>query len=144
MNNARPVVLLLTAVLIAQSGCDKSVNPVEGDVRLEQIPGCKSGQLSKGLADSCFAYVFNDVLDIYFCASANCCPDTNRFRMSYDIRRDSIVVTIADTAAHLCRCNCTYMLRAQFRDLPGDSYRFVCRREDYSSQLIFYSVIVHR
>jgi hypothetical protein len=132
--------------MLIYSGCSKSVSPDNGGIRIEQIPGCKSGQLGKRSlsTDSCFTYQFSDALDVYFCASANCCPDSNRFRIRHDIRSDTIFVTIADTAAQLCRCNCTYMLHAEFHNLPKDRYVFFCSREDYSSLAVLYSVPVQR
>jgi hypothetical protein len=127
-------------------GCDKSVGPESDQTRIVQMPGCKSGQLGKSSvsSDSCFTYQFHDALDVYFCASGNCCPDTNRFLIKHETRSDTILVTIADTAAHLCRCSCTYMLHAEFQNLPGDQYQFVCQREDYSSTLVLYSALVRR
>jgi len=95
-------------------------------------------------ADSCFSYDFHDALVVEFCALANCCPDTNRFAIAHSVQNDSIVVTIADTARHLCRCICTYVLHVEFSDLQEDSYQFVCRREDYSSQIVPYSQRVFR
>jgi hypothetical protein len=61
-----------------------------------------------------------------------------------EIHHDTIVVTIADTAAQLCRCNCRYVLHVEVGDLPLPSYLFLCRRNDYSSQFILYSERVFR
>jgi hypothetical protein len=146
MKNLRTTVLLFAVATLFNSGCSKSVSPDNAGIRIEQMPGCKSGQLGKGshATDSCFTYQFTNALDVYFCASANCCPDSNRFSIRNEIRSDTIFVTIADTAAHLCRCNCTYMLHAEFHDLPKDRYVFLCSREDYSSLALLYSVTVQR
>jgi hypothetical protein len=146
MKNLHAFVLSLSIAMVMYSGCDKSVGPENDQARIVQMPGCKSGQLGKSSvsSDSCFTYQFHDALDVYFCASANCCPDSNRFLIEHEIRNDTILVTIADTAGHLCRCNCTYMLHAEFQNLPGDQYQFVCQREDYSSKLVLYSVLVRR
>ena len=136
----------VSVAALLHSGCGKSVGPENDQTWIVQMPGCKSGQLGKSSVstDSCFTYQFHDALDVYFCATANCCPDTNRFLIKHEIRNDTILVTIADTAAHLCRCTCTYMLHAEFQNLPGDQYVFVCQREDYSSTLVLYSAFVHR
>jgi hypothetical protein len=140
------LVLVISVAAIMPFGCSRSVDPENGQSRIEQMPGCKSGQLPKGslATDSCFTYTFSNALDVYFCASANCCPDTNRFLIRHEIRGDTIFVTIADTAAPLCRCICTYMLHAEFHDLPGDHYVFRCMRQDYSSLALLYSVNVRR
>jgi len=142
----RSVILSLCIGALMQPGCSKSVNPDNDQTRIVQIPGCKSGQLGKGSlsTDSCFTYQFHGALVVDFCASANCCPDSNRFLIRHETRNDTILVTIADTAANLCRCNCTYLLHAEFHSLPGDRYVFVCQREDYSSRLLLYSTYVHR
>jgi hypothetical protein len=146
MKNPGIAILLFAVAMNLYSGCSKSVSPDNAGVRIEQMPGCKSGQLGKGslATDSCFTYQFTNALDVFFCASANCCPDSNRFSIRNEIRGDTIFVTIADTAAHLCRCNCTYMLHAEFHDLPKDRYVFFCSREDYSSLAVLYSVTVQR
>ena len=146
MKDIRSIVFAFVIAALMQSGCDKSVGPENDQTRIVQIPGCKSGQLGKSsvATDSCFTYQFDDALDVYFCASANCCPDSNRFLIRHETRRDTILVTIADTAAHLCRCNCTYMLHAEFHDLPADHYVFVCQRQDYSSIALLYSVEVRK
>jgi hypothetical protein len=57
---------------------------------------------------------------------------------------DTIRVIVADTAAHLCRCSCNYMLHAELYDLPLDGYTLICERQDYSSKAILYSTYVHR
>ena len=146
MNTTTVAIVLFCAAALVHQGCGKSIGPESDQVRIVQMPGCKSGQLGKSSlsTDSCFTYQFHDALDVYFCASANCCPDSNRFLIKHEIRNDTILVTIADTAANLCRCNCSYMLHAEFQNLPGDQYVFVCRREDYSSKFVLYSVLVRR
>ena len=62
--------------------------------------------------------------------SGNCCPDSDRFAMSYDVRSDSLFVTATDTAARMCLCTCSYILQAKFANLPLDRYTFVCIRPD--------------
>jgi hypothetical protein len=146
MKILRSLVLLFIVATLIQSDCSKSVIPENDQTLIVQIPGCKSRLLVKGSqsVDSCFTYQFHDALIVDFCASANCCPDTNRFLIRHEMRSDTISVTIADTAAALCRCVCTYLLHAEFRDLSGDRYVFVCKRQDDSSKAILYSANVGR
>lgn len=121
--------LLLTAVLLIVSCSDKGTDPrndqTEG--RLSQIPGCQHGSLGKSAAgDSCFSYQFTEDLHVSFCLVANCCPDSNRFAFASGISRDTIVVSVRDTAGQLCRCLCSYTIRCEFAALLLDRYRFVC------------------
>ena len=143
MNPAR-FFFLIISVLIASWGCDKSVSPARNANSITQMPGCLSTLRASATPDSCFSYQFHDVLVVDFCATANCCPDINRFSTEYLIRNDTIAVTIADTAAHLCRCTCTYNLHAEYSELTGNQYLFVVYRQDYSSRLVFYSERVYR
>lgn len=128
------------------SGCAKSVNPENVESSIVQIPGCQSAQLAKSSAssDSCLTYLFQNTLYVDFCATGNCCPDSNRFAITHEIRGDTIAVTIADTAVSLCRCMCRYILHAEFHDLPRDQYVFVCKRADASSSILMYSATVYR
>jgi hypothetical protein len=121
----------------------QSTNPENRQGVIYQILGCRSG-LSKVSDDSCFSYQFEKTLRLEFCLTGNCCPDSNRFRLSSKIRNDTIFVVAADTAAHLCRCVCTYKIRAEFEDLPLDHYVFYGMREDYSSRLVHYREHVYR
>lgn len=106
---------------------------------LYQVSGCHNNVPSKSaFEDSCFSYHFQDPLTIDFCVRSNCCPDSQRFRLDYDIRRDTIVVTVTDTAAHLCRCICPYLIHAEFFDLPLDSYVFYCH---YSDEIVYKEVV---
>ena len=137
-------VLVLSVLAVFMLGCEGSTEPDAPDVVAFQVPGCGANLLKASATDSCFSYQFHDALIVDFCATANCCPDSNRFSFNQRISHDTIMVTIADTAAHLCRCICTYVLHMEFRDLPGDSYVFFCTREDYSSRIVFYSERVRR
>jgi hypothetical protein len=78
-------------------------------------------------SDSIFSYSFSQNLILDFSAIGNCCPDSNRFTVNYDIRSDTIVVTVIDTARNLCRCNCLYMIHIQLTDLLMDNYTVRCR-----------------
>jgi hypothetical protein len=140
----RCYVLRLTFVALVLTGCEKVTAPSSLQVVAYQVPRCNHS-LGKGAqSDSCFSYQFHDALVLDFCASANCCPDSARFAIGNAISNDTIVVTYADTAGQLCRCNCVYVLHVEFHGLPKDSYQVVCRREDYSSQIVFYSERVVR
>jgi hypothetical protein len=139
------IILTLVAVLaLILSACHKSTEPGSPGVVAYQVPGCASQLGNRVFSDSCFSYQFHDALLVDFCASANCCPDSNRFSIKHRIGTDSIIVTIADTAAQLCFCICPYVLHVEFHDLPEDSYLFVCERRDYSSQILLYTQRVHR
>lgn len=129
----------------AFSSCsEKSHNPETQQNKglLYQVGGCQSIQSAKLTAnDSCFSYQFDQQLSVDFCVSGNCCPDSNRFKLSYEIRKDTITVVVVDTAANLCRCNCTYLIRAQFDDLPLDHYLFYCIRADHDNKVVYYQDI---
>ena len=76
--------------------------------------------------DSLFAYSFKDSLVIDFSVTSNCCPDSNRFSVSTIAGTDTLAVVVADTAEHLCRCICTYMIHCSFGNLPEDRYVVRC------------------
>lgn len=133
--------LVLPLILLA---CHKSTEALPSSMVAYQIPGCASGLAGSPARDSCFSYQFDDALLMDFCAVGNCCPDSNRFSIRHSISNDSIVVTIADTAAQLCNCICPYVLHAEFYNLPRNTYWFICQRWDYSSQALLYAVFVHR
>jgi len=116
-----PIILFLGAFL----ACQPSTGPQkwDGEYQLYQANGCQSGELSKAaVGDSCFSYQFDADLIIDFRVSANCCPDSNRFVLSTDIRSDTIAISVQDTAANLCLCTCNYIVHAEFYDMPEDMY----------------------
>jgi hypothetical protein len=137
-------VLAFGVLAVFMFACERSTEPDTPSVVAFQVPGCGANLLKASASDSCFSYQFHDALIVDFCATANCCPDSNRFSFKQRVSHDTIMVTIADTAAHLCRCICPYVLHMEFRDLPGDSYIFFCTWDDYSDRLVFYSERVHR
>lgn len=111
---------------------DTGTNPenAQGSAKLYQIEGCQRTGVEKSFpGDSCFSYMFTEDLTVDFCVSANCCPDSNRFALSYKISGDTIAAAIADTAANLCRCTCTYVIHAEFSRLRLDRYVLVCTYE---------------
>jgi hypothetical protein len=132
--------LCLTLLLVLS--CNGTTEPIPPGVVARQAPGCQL-RGAPGL-DSCLSYEFHDALTVDFCADGNCCPDSNRFAFTTAFLRDTIQITIADTAAQLCRCTCSYILHVTFTDLPGDEYLFLCRREDYAGQALLYSLRVRR
>ena len=114
-------ILLLGAFL----ACEQSPEPQKwgGEYQLYQVNGCQDGELSKAATgDSCFTYQFDSDLILDFCVSANCCPDSGRFTLEQAIQNDSITITVLDTAANLCFCDCSYIIHAEFYDMPEDMY----------------------
>lgn len=110
----------------------------EKKAELYQIPGCaghKPALAELTAADSCFSYEFETSLIVEFCITANCCPDSNRFELSFEVVDDTITVVIADTAANLCRCVCTYHIHAEFTNLPLNRYHITCQKS--SGQILY-------
>jgi hypothetical protein len=96
-----------------------------------QDGGCNSSPLAKtAVNDSCFSYSFNDTLKIDFCVTANCCPDSQRFVTDFNIKSDTIFVSVADTAARLCHCVCNYTIHLDFVSLSKSQYFFYCNYDD--------------
>lgn len=122
--------------------CDETTQPAPPGVIALQVPGCQQRR-APGL-DSCFSYEFHEALTVDFCADGNCCPDSQRFAFTSAFLHDTIMVTIADTAAQLCRCTCPYVLRMTFNALPGNEYLFLCMREDSAGQAVIYSQLLQR
>ena len=126
---------LIIPLLITLSISCSEKNIIEtGDVDVvfssHQISGCNSSGLRKTTnEDSCFAYSFNDTLKLDFCVTGNCCPDSQRFLTDYKINSDTILVSVSDTAAHLCRCFCNYTIHVELSNLSKAKYLFVCDYE---------------
>ena len=96
-----------------------------------QIGGCNHNSLGKAsFDDSCFVYSFDDTLKIDFCVVGNCCPDSNRFVADYKIKSDTLFVTVTDTSANLCHCNCNYTFHLEFSGLENDKYLFYCKYDE--------------
>jgi hypothetical protein len=140
MRILRQLPLLLAIIL----GCDEPTDPTTPTVAAFQVAGCLAASIGVAYTDTCFQYNFGERLLVRFCATGNCCPDSNRFSFRHRISRDTIYVTIADTAAQSCRCFCSYALLMEFNGLERSSYVFLCSREDYSSQSILYAERVVR
>jgi hypothetical protein len=135
---------VLTYLALVSVSCVKSTEPGSPKMVAYQVPGCTGGLGKAAAGDSCFSYRFENVLYVDFCAWGNCCPDSNRFAIESEVQHDTIFITVADTAAPLCRCMCIYVLHVELNDLPFPSYMFVCRRQDYSSRYIIYAERVFR
>lgn len=132
--------LILSALLLATC-TDKSSGPgnLEPGASLRQIKGCFSlpSLTEFAYTDSCFTYEFGDTLVIEFCLTGNCCPDSDRFTLVYEMKSDTIMVAATDTAQHLCHCICNYRIHAEFSNLQLNSYVFVCTRSDDSGKLYY-------
>lgn len=133
--------------------CKDSSVSSESNVRLYQLPGCqtfinqKSGyqkSIDASIIDSCFYYNFEEKLTIDFCVNGNCCPDENRFLITNNIFKDTITVTVTDTAANLCRCMCNYIIHGEFELLSYDSYTVKCVRNEFNSNKLLYTKRIKR
>jgi len=91
-----------------------------------QVPGCQSGLGKIAEEDSCFSFTFRQDLSLEFCATGNCDPQVNRFAITQRIQNDTILVTVADTAAQGAWCDCPYKIHVEFWNLPRDSYLVLC------------------
>jgi len=145
LSSYRKLILVsLTYLTVFLISCAKPTETISPNFVGYQVPGCNQTTGTRTLSDSCFSYRFNGALLVDLCATGNCCPDAERFTIKHNFQNDTIVVTIADTAAQSCRCICRYLLHFEFGDLPYNSYMFICRREDYSSRVVIYSLRVYR
>ncbi len=136
--------LILTGLSLISLTCSRSTEPAAPAFVAFQASGCRQGIDRPATQDSCFSYQYDDLLLVDFCATGNCCPDSNRFLIRCEVRQDTILVTVADTAANNCRCTCRYLLHAQLAELSLPSYQFLCVRNDYSGTSILYSERVYR
>jgi hypothetical protein len=143
MQRLAVLVITILVVCVIWSCSEKATSP-DGErcrASLYQVPGCQRGSLGKSfMTDSCFWYQFNTALLVEFCVSANCCPDSNRFGLTYNISSDTISIAVVDTAANLCRCMCRYVIHGELDDLILNRYIVVCQYHDK----ILYLNEVHR
>ncbi|MEW6196745.1 MAG: hypothetical protein AB1521_16485 [Bacteroidota bacterium] len=147
MNCQKLFVLLFSVVLVIFAGCSDSVTSDENSkASIKQVGGCTSAAFKKdaGQTDSCFSYEFHNDLKVQFCAPGNCCPDSNRFTGEYRISTDTIVVTIEDTAANLCKCMCNYNIRAELEGLLLNRYLFKVEKQDSSYRQTLYSEYIYK
>jgi hypothetical protein len=148
MKKEIPTVIFIVIGFLWAACRENAANPVGQD---KQSFSCSASKcLIHGLSggnglDSVFTYLFDQSLIMDFSASSNCCPDSDRFVLSYAIRIDTIVIPVLDTADHLCDCVCPYMLHAELTNLPLDRYIVCCRLgfgQCYGDPI--HSVAVHR
>jgi hypothetical protein len=134
--------VIAMSVGIFFSCSDKSSNPGNQQVKasLYQVGGCQSHLAKVSEVDSCFSYQFGEKLVVDFCLTGNCCPDSNRFVLSHKISNDTIYIVAVDTAEHLCRCICKYVIHAEFENLPLSHYIFYCA----DSNIVYYDQVVQR
>lgn len=131
--------LALFAVIsfIYFSSCSEDTPTKPGDGKINftayQIAGCNSHYpIEKATqGDTCFSYTFIDTLKVDFCVTGNCCPDSNRFVTSHNIIADTIFITVSDTAANLCQCDCNYIIHIEISGLPNNRYIFYCHYLDF-------------
>lgn len=139
------IIVISTLILIAGYSCNDDYLTSENNSTLRQIAGCQSHKLNKSVSiDSCFTYTFRKELNLKFCISGNCCPDSNRYSLSSKIFMDTIEIAIRDTARNLCRCICNYLINARFEGLNSDRYIIKCVREEFSVKEILYLKDVKR
>ena len=135
--------LLIAVQILFLISCSKSSltdNEEKVDFKSYQVAGCNNSvSLEKiAFADSCFDYSFNDTLKIDFCVLGNCCPDSNRFAVDYNLHSDSISVSVVDTAANLCKCLCNYKIHLELTGLSKDKYLFSC---NYDSIMNYHELL---
>jgi len=134
MRKVKVFVLFVWLIFFFFSCSDKSINSKNVNL-LYQISGCANKGLAKAaLTDSGFSYKFNQTLTVDFYVVANCCPDSNRFNLFYEINNNTITVIVNDTAANLCKCVCPYIIHAEFFDLPLQKYVFIC---NYGDKIVY-------
>ena len=112
-----------------------------------QIPGCND-DISKeaGVLEEYFSYSFDETtLSIDFSVIGNCCPDSNRFDLSYNLQDNSITIFVEDTAANLCKCDCNYLIHADFYELDQYKYVVTCiRKYNAGKDSILYKETVYK
>lgn len=129
------LVLLLLFLAIFMFSCSEDIPTKSEEEQVEfssyQISGCNQLALAKvAYDDSCFAYSFTDTLKIDFCVFGNCCPDHQRFDSNYEIKSDTIFVSVVDTAKNLCDCICNYTVHLELSDLSKNQYLFYCNYQN--------------
>ncbi len=145
----KTIKLSLFFILCVISSCtDKSTNL--NQINLPSFSfktsKCISGTIAKEsrVQSDSFSYSFSQYLTLNFSVPGNCCPDSNRFMVSNEIRSDTIFITVTDTAQNLCRCSCVYMIHTQLTDLQKDSYTVRCRlgkEDNYIDPLYLVNVV---
>ena len=131
------IAILFALTILFSCNTAPTNNDEKPKCRIYQIPGCGNHTLAKSALfpeDSCFVYQFDSKLIIEFCLTANCCPDSDRFEFDYEINKDSIFVTVEDTAGNLCYCICPYTIHMEINNPQENHYYFYC---DYYDKIIY-------
>ena len=137
-------VISLCVLLVGYSCIDDPLTSENG-VTFQQIPGCQNNILNKLTSgDLCFSYTFRQELDLQFCVSGNCCPDSNRYVLASKFAFDTLEIAVKDTAANLCKCICKYFIKARFEDLTKDRYIVKCVQEESIDKKVLYLQEVNR
>lgn len=126
--------LLFLFMVLLQYSCTTEPSENQKNFTSYQIPGCNNQNFGLSKAannDSCFVYNFNDTLKIDFCVMGNCCPDSERFATTYEIKLDTIFVSVSDIAPDECDCICNYTIHLEFTDLQREKYLFYCDYENF-------------
>lgn len=142
MNKLIVIAFLLIGILIFN--CTNEPNDIEPVVSISQKPGCAGAILNKSITDSCFDYRFGAELEINFCVSGNCCPDSNRFKFSHKIYADTISISLTDTAQNLCRCICNYLVNSRIESLPLSKYIVKAEQNINNEKKLLFTKIVYR
>ncbi|MCX7797150.1 MAG: hypothetical protein N2249_00825 [Melioribacter sp.] len=130
--------LLVILFLLLFYFCKDDTVIYEANAILYQIDGCQPKLEKKSFGDTCFKYTFSDKLIIDFCVSGNCCPDKNRYLITHKIFKDTITITVKDTAANLCRCICNYIIHCEFELLNYDNYVVKCMLDKTKNYELLY------
>ena len=137
--------IVCTFLILNFNSCKEQEDLLDIKTTAYQIAGCQGTRLSKTAEiDSCFSYSFNENLILDFCAAGNCCPDKNRFLIDSKFIRDTIAITIVDTAHNLCRCNCNYIIHTEFQNLSINKYVVKCVEEESFQKTLLYLKEVRR
>jgi hypothetical protein len=144
MKTYRILFFFLSLAFIACKDKSTNTNDTPNPTFSYETSKCSGHGLSKGTAlDSIFTYSFDQELIMDFSVLSNCCPDSGRFVLNHTINMDTILIAVSDTAQHLCRCICSYMIHTQLTNLPLDQY--VVRIEEGSpSNYLLHLAIVKR
>jgi hypothetical protein len=128
MKTWKLLLLCLSLALVACKDRSTNTNDTSTTSFSYETSKCVAQGLPKATAlDSIFTYSFDQNLTMDFSVWANCCPDSGRFVLDHTVKMDTILITISDTAQHLCNCICLYMIHAQLTNLSLDQYVVRCR-----------------
>jgi hypothetical protein len=125
-------IIFLGLIFLSYFSCnEKSVNWEVDTTFSYRSSKCMTAYSLSSSMDSSFVYSFDDSLVIDFSVRANCCPDSDRFNVSYVFEEDTIINTVVDTAQNVCYCTCPYIIHEVFKNLPGNHYVVRCKLDNY-------------